>query len=138
MALTVFGGGGYSPVVGEVFWRTAAAVTATVGKNSGGFGGVGFCAQATQNLGRPEVSLLDDLVLLLVSILGEAAVDFWWQQRVVHMSRQAAVSALANFELLVPISGEADHGSWKTSCLGGLFLANISHGGSVRGGFVVQ
>ena len=82
--------------------------------------------------------MLADLVLLLVSIFGEAAVDFWWQQRVVHMSQRAAVLAPANFGLLVPISAEADHGSWKTLCLGGLFLANVSHVGSVRGGFVVQ
>ena len=54
------------------------------------------------------------------------------------MSPQAAVSALANFGLLAPISAEADLGFWKAPCLGGPFLANVSHDGSVGGGFVVD
>ena len=53
------------------------------------------------------------------------------------MSPRAAVSALANFGLLAPISAEADLEFWKAPCLGGPFLANVSRGGSVGGGIAL-
>ena len=65
-------------------WGAAAAVTTTAGTFFGGIGGVGFGGRAALTLGRPEVSRLDNLVLLLVSVFGEAAADFRWLQRVVH------------------------------------------------------
>ena len=54
------------------------------------------------------------------------------------MSLRAAVSVLANFARLVPVSAEADHGFGRHCALGGPFLANVSYDGPVGGGFVLD